>query len=522
LAAAMNFADWAALDEALGRHRANVERYFGQVFEESGDGQEHSLAGLWLGRVAESDALTQLAALGYRESAATYQRLMQLGTSARYQQLPQQSRARFDALIPQTIQVAGQLSNADDALARVLALFEAICRRANYLALLAEYPQALDLISRLCGASPWLANYLTQHPVLLDELLDTRNLYAAPDFTALADELERSLADCGEDVERKLDVLRHFKHAQTFRFAAQDLMGGLPLETLSDYLSALADLILDAVIRHAWPGLRNRHRETSAFAIIGYGKLGSKELGYASDLDIIFLYEDAADEAGEIYARFGQRINNWLNSLTPAGQLYETDLRLRPDGASGLLVSSVEAFAQYQKSKAWTWEHQALTRARFCSGNAAIGKAFEQIRNDVLCQPRDLAKLREEVVAMRQKISDGHTNNSNLFDLKHDPGGIVDVEFIVQYLVLAHASQHGDMAKNLGNIALLLRAGELALIPAGLARQTADAYRSFRRAQHAMRLQGMDKVKGIPEEYSSQRQAVLELWRSIFADGRGL
>ena len=513
LASGMNFPDWSTLETVLNQHRANVERLFSQVFEEAGDGQEHPLAVLWQGRMAEAEAQQKLTELGYRVAAATQQRLSQLRESARYQQLPEQSRARFDMLIPQLLQVAGGLENSDEALARTLNLLEAICRRANYLALLAEYPQALELVSRLCGASPWLANYLAQHPILLDELLDTRNLYASPDFPLLARELDKALNACGTDVEQQLDVLRHFKHAQTFRFAAQELLGELPLETLADYLSALADLILDAVLRHAWTGLRNRHREAPAFAIIGYGKLGGKELGYASDLDIVFLYEDASPDAGEIYARFGQRINAWLTSLTPAGMLYETDLRLRPDGASGLLVSSVEAFAEYQRHKAWTWEHQALTRSRFCAGDAAIGAAFEQIRSDLLSRPRDLEKLREDVVAMRRKMHDGHPNTTELFDLKHDAGGIVDVEFMVQYLVLAHASRHPELIDNIGNIALLKLAGKLGLLPEQAAGAVAEAYRNYRHAQHALRLQGVEKARVAPASWSSQRELVSGLWR---------
>lgn len=518
LACGMNFPDWNALEMALDRHHAKVERHFGQVFEESGTGQEHPLAALWQGGMTEEETQRQLDELGYCEAMKTQQRLTQLRESSRYKHLPEQSRARFDALIPQLIQVAGRLENADEALARALNLFEAICRRANYLALLAEYPQALELVSRLCGASPWLASYLARYPILLDELLDTRNLYAAPDFPALADNLENALTACGGDVEQQLDVLRHFKHAQTFHFAAQDLLGELPLESLSDYLSALADLILDVVLRHAWPGLRNRHREAPAFAVIGYGKLGGKELGYASDLDIVFLYDDASPDAGEIYARFGQRINAWLTSLTPAGMLYETDLRLRPDGASGLLVSSVAAFAEYQNNKAWTWEHQALTRARFCAGDPAIGAAFESIRNDLLCQPRDLAKLREEVVAMRRRIHDGHPNNTELFDLKHDTGGIVDVEFIVQYLVLAYAHQYHALTQNIGNIALLGLAGRLGLVDAQAAQAGADAYRAYRRIQHAMRLQGVENARVAAEPYSRQRDEVRVLWRQVFGD----
>ncbi|HQR50947.1 MAG TPA: bifunctional [glutamate--ammonia ligase]-adenylyl-L-tyrosine phosphorylase/[glutamate--ammonia-ligase] adenylyltransferase [Methylophilaceae bacterium] len=519
IAAGMGFADWAGFLQELGRHRASVERHFSQVFDEPEGEQTHSLAGLWEGSSSEEGLQQQLAALGYRNTAEAWQRLNGLRSASRYKQLPAASRQRFDALVPRALEASARHSNADETLARMLTLLEAICRRASYLALLAEYPQALDAVARLCSASPWLAAYLTQHPILLDELLDTRSLYAAPDFSALRDDLESRLADCGEDVERKLDVLRHFKHAQTFRFAAQDLTGELPLETLSDDLSALADLVLDAVIRHAWPGLRNRHREAPAFSIIGYGKLGSKELGYASDLDIVFLYDDVADNAGEVYARFGQRINNWLNSLTPAGLLYETDLRLRPDGASGLLVSSVEAFTEYQKNKAWTWEHQALTRARFCAGAPAIGNAFEQVRLDILRQPRDLAKLREEVVAMRQKIHDGHPNNTPLFDIKHDAGGIVDVEFIVQTLVLAYARQYPQLAENVGNLALLGRAGEVGLILPDLARSAADAYRDYRNAQHVQRLQGAEKSRVDREPFVRAIAAVKTLWDQVLGDG---
>ncbi|WP_109016119.1 bifunctional [glutamate--ammonia ligase]-adenylyl-L-tyrosine phosphorylase/[glutamate--ammonia-ligase] adenylyltransferase [Novimethylophilus kurashikiensis] len=516
LAAGMNYADWPALEAELNRHRSHVERHFSQVFIMSGNGGKHALDALWKGEINEENALAQLEALGYRQPGQILQQLVQFREGARYRQLPELSRMRLDALMPPVIQFAAQQPDPDVTLSRTQTLLEAICRRANYLALLAEYPQALELVSKLCGASPWLAGYLTQHPILLDELLDTRNLYAEPDFAALAAELDKTLTDCGEDVERKLDALRHFKHAQTFRFAAQDLVGRLTLERLSDYLSALADLILDAVIRHAWPGLNRRHRDIPKFAIIGYGKLGGKELGYASDLDLVFLYDDEADDAGVIYARFGQRINNWLNSLTPAGQLYETDLRLRPDGASGLLVSTVAAFAQYQREKAWVWEHQALTRARFCAGDAEIGRAFEQIREDILRSPRDAATLKQEILAMRQKMLDGHPNETELFDLKHDRGGIVDVEFTVQYLVLAHAQQHAEFLGNVGNIALLKRSGELGLIPAELGIQVGDAYRAYRTEQHAQRLQGVEKARTAPEKYAEQRAAVRRLWEAVF------
>jgi glutamate-ammonia-ligase adenylyltransferase len=515
LAAAMDFSDWPALQAVLEMHRARVESHFRQVFEESGTDTEHPAATLWGGRLDEADALERLAAMGYRQPEATRERLRRMRAGSRYQQLPEQSRARFDVLMPRLIEAAGKLRNSDVALQRTLGLLEAICRRASYLALMAEYPRTLELVVQLCSASPWMSEYLARHPVLLDELLDTRTLHATPDFAMLEDELEKALAGCGADVEQQLDTLRHFKHAQTFRFAAQDLLGDLSPEILADYLSALADLILDAVIRHAWVGLRGRHRETPAFAIIGYGKLGGKELGYASDLDLVFLYDDSAPDAGEIYARFGQRINAWLTSMTPAGVLYETDLRLRPDGASGLLVSSVAAFEEYQRNKAWTWEHQALTRARFCAGDVRVGAAFERIRQEVLCRPRELSVLREEVTAMRRRMHEGHPNPSGLFDLKHDDGGIVDVEFIVQYLVLAHAHAHPELTENLGNIALLKRAGALGLVDLELAERVADAYRVYRRLQHECRLQGMEQARVDPLPHENRRAQVRALWRQV-------
>ena len=333
-------------------------------------------------------------------------------------------------------------------------------------------------------------------------------------------ELQQRLHELDGDVERQMDAMRHFKHATTFRFAAQDISGELPLRRLSDYLSALADLILQLTLETVWPGLRGRHREEPQFAVIGYGKLGGKELGYASDLDIIFLYDDTAEGASEVYARFGQRINSWLNSLTSAGQLYETDMALRPDGASGLLVSSVSAFREYQQHKAWRWEHQALTRARFCAGNAVVGEAFERIRHEVLVQPREHAQLREEVAAMRRKMHAGHPNDSGLFDLKHDSGGIVDVEFIVQYLVLAHAAQHPQLTRNLGNMALLEMMGEIGLIGQQQARAAAEAYREYRRLQHGIRLQGESKARVELARVEAEVAAVRVLWLEVFATAK--
>ena len=520
IALAMNYADWAAMQAVLEQHRSRVQHHFDEVFSDPGDEQAPAagVAEIWQGGMAEGDMLARLQALGYQNSVETLRRLDSLRTGSRYRQLPELSRQRFDALMPMLIAQAATEANADTVLLRVSDLLETICRRASYLALLAEYPAALGLVVKLAAASPWLMQYLAQHPILLDELLDTRTLYAEPDFDAMHSELRQRLQELDGDVERQMDAMRHFKHATTFRFAAQDIAGELPLRRLSDYLSALADLILQVTSETIWPDLRGRHREQPQFAVIGYGKLGGKELGYASDLDIIFLYDDESEGAGEAYARFGQRINSWLNSLTSAGLLYETDMALRPDGASGLLVSSVTAFREYQQHKAWPWEHQALTRARFCAGNAAVGEAFERIRHEVLVQERDQAKLREEVAAMRRKMHGGHPNDSGLFDLKHDTGGIVDVEFIVQYLVLAHAAVYPQLTRNLGNMALLEMLGELGLIGQQQARAAAQAYRDYRSLQHGIRLQGESKARVELARIEPQVAAVRALWQEVFGD----
>ncbi|SCK26232.1 bifunctional [glutamate--ammonia ligase]-adenylyl-L-tyrosine phosphorylase/[glutamate--ammonia-ligase] adenylyltransferase [Vogesella sp. LIG4] len=511
IAASMGFASWQRFLDELNQHRRKVTRHFEQVFFLPTEGAPaHPLTGLWRD-IADTDACGQLSALGYQDAEATQQQLRSLQASQRYQQLPDGSRKKLDALMGPLIEVAGGFDNPDTTLSRVLTLIEAISRRASYLALLQEYPQTLQRLASLCSASAWVSVYLTQHPILLDELLDARVLYASPDWPQLAAQLQQQLEDCQGDVEAKMDTLRHFQHAQTFRLVAQDLAGMWTLEALSDELSLLADLVLDATIRHAWLDIPKRHREVPLFSAIGYGKLGGKELGYASDLDVIFLYDDEHPDAAELYSRLARKITTWLTSTTSAGVLYDIDLRLRPNGSSGLLVSTTEAFRHYQHHDAWLWEHQALTRARFVCGDVAIGQRFEAIRQEVLSLPRELPTLAAEVVGMRNKMLETHPSRED--DVKHARGGIVDVEFIVQYLILAHARQVPGLLANSGNIALLATAAEAGLIPAELANQARDAYRNYRRLQHASRLNDSSKVSHAPLAYYQHVQA---LWQAVF------
>ncbi len=517
IAQAMGYADYAALLKELDRHRALVSQQFEQIFGEQQEEQYD--AQLWREEITAEELRTALKKLGYHDAPDSAQRLLQLRASNRYRQLPELSRQRLDRLIPQFIMLSAQHDDPDATLSRLLALLEGVSRRAAYLAFLAEYPQALQRLTRLVAASSWASEYLTLHPALFDELLDARELYQPPQWQQLDHDLQTRLDDCAEDAERQLDVLRHAQQEQTFHLLAMDLQGLLPLETLSDHLSDLADLMLRHVLRLSWATARKRHRDDAKFAIIAYGKLGGKELGYASDLDLIFLYDDEHPDAQENYARLAQRINTMLGSYTSSGRLYETDLRLRPNGASGLLVSSVAAFTEYQQSHAWVWEHQALTRARFSAGDAQVGTAFEQIRRQVLCQPRDLTTLRKEILAMRRKMYDGHPNDSGLFDIKHDSGGMVDIEFMVQYLVLAYAPLHPELTANMGNLALLKLAGELGLIPVEIAGQTRALYRALRQTQHRMRLNNLSPCRIEPGRIDTA--ACRNLWDRLFGNITG-
>ena len=520
IAESMGHPDYAAFLHTLDAHRELVTRHFEDIFasREPMAGAEHCAA-VWRGTIADEDAVALLAQQGFADAPGLLARLQELRRGARYNSLSSAGQARFDRLLPRLVDEATRHAGPDATLERMLKLLESIATRSAYLSLLLEYPQAIERLAQLASASPWAAEYLARYPVLLDELLDARILYATPDRDELARALRTQLTECASDAEQQMETLRHFKQAQVIHLAAQDLGGTLALETLSDHLSDLACVILAEVLRLAWESLKTRHRPAPRFAIIGYGKLGGKELGYATDLDIIFLYDDEAPEAPVQYARLAQRINGWLTTMTPGGILYETDLRLRPDGASGLLVSPFAAFEAYQRNKAWPWEHQALTRARFAAGDRELGERFERFRVELLRTPRELESLRREVAAMRGKMLAGHPNRSALFDIKHDRGGLVDVEFIVQFLVLGYASAHAELTGNIGNLALLKLAARLGLIPEALALGAFDAYRALRRLQHMLRLQG-EKYARVPREtVATAAAAVLALWDAVFGAG---
>ncbi|MGV3741733.1 MAG: bifunctional [glutamate--ammonia ligase]-adenylyl-L-tyrosine phosphorylase/[glutamate--ammonia-ligase] adenylyltransferase [Burkholderiaceae bacterium] len=521
----MGFADVPSLLDKLNAHRSRVATQFDEIFsdkrsEHAGDDEQADprLQAVLSASDGEEAIQMHLTNLDYDDPHAATERLLATWHSTRMQTLPEASRQKLVSLVNQALPMVVTQSSAHTVtLGRLLAFLDAIARRASYLSLLTEYPHTLERVIRMMGASEWAATYLTRHPLLLDELLDDRTLKASPDWQVFAQECRQQLDASAGDTERQMDVLRELHHAQLFRLLAQDLEGSLSVERLADHLSALADALVDATLHAVWNTLANRHRDKPRFAVIAYGKLGGKELGYASDLDIVFLYEDDDQEAPALYARLAQRFITWMTSHTAAGILFDIDIALRPDGASGLLVSSFSSFARYQRESAWLWEHQALTRARFCAGDASIGEQFEQLRVEVLRQPRDESILKREILSMRQKMHDAHPNRSTQFDLKHDSGGMIDIEFMVQYMVLRHASQHQGLTADIGNIALLKLCGQLGLIDDALASEVADAYRSFRRLQHQLRMQGHERARVEGEAVAQEIAAVKTLWEALFA-----
>ncbi|MEF8709940.1 MAG: bifunctional [glutamate--ammonia ligase]-adenylyl-L-tyrosine phosphorylase/[glutamate--ammonia-ligase] adenylyltransferase [Candidatus Accumulibacter propinquus] len=519
IARSLGFADWSALLTVLDTHRSAVGRHFEQVFSDPEEGR-HPLAALWDGPVGGDDPLERLSTLGFRQPQAMLERLQGFRQSSRYLQLPASNRERLDALGPRLIDAAAATPMPDATWQRGLDFLATISRRGAYLALLQQYPQVLMKLAELIGSSSWAADYLTRHPILLDELLDSRIFDVAIDWQDFQQGLQARLAQHRDDTEREMDILRETHHAQVFHFLAQDMAGMHSVEHLADRLSELADIMVQTTMDLCWQKLRQRHphpERSPCFAVIAYGKLGGKELGFASDLDLVYLHDDPEPGAGELYARLGQRMSTWMSTQTSAGTLFEVDLRLRPNGDAGMLVCPIQAFRDYQLQHAWVWEHQALTRARCCAGDPAVGEQFEAIRVEILRRPRDLNRLREEVLSMRKRMLDQHASRSEEdFDIKHDRGGLIDVEFIVQYLILGHAHAHPRLCGNLGNLALLGMAAELGLIPGDLAAGTRSAYRDFRRMQHALRLNAGRRARVERASVARRIDAVRALWQAVF------
>jgi glutamate-ammonia-ligase adenylyltransferase len=550
----LGFADWPAFHERLMYWRGRVAWHFGQVIadpdEEEGAESEVVVGGEWLPLWEEAQdeeaACRQLEEGGFADAPKALKALAGLRSSPQLRAMQRLGRERLDAFIPRLLAQAVEHANPDLVLERVLPLVEAVARRSAYLVLLTENPDALRRLLTLCAASPWIAEQITRFPLLLDELLNEGRLFKPPLAPELAAELRERLTRIPEDdLEQQMEALRHFKLAHRLRVAASEIAGSLPLMKVSDYLTWLAEAILEQVLALAWrqtvakygtPLRTDGSLCDPGFIIVGYGKVGGLELGHGSDLDLVFIHDGDPQaetdgpkpiDGAQFFTRLGQRIIHLLTAQTNSGQLYEVDMRLRPSGASGLLVSSLGAFSRYQENEAWTWEHQALVRARVLVGSQDVGQAFEKVRAAILGKPRDLPTLRQEVSEMRAKMRENLGSKSTAagtganafdatapFDLKQDAGGIVDIEFMVQYAALAWSQTHPPLLRWTDNIRILEELEHEGLMPVEDASLLREAYKAYRSAAHRQALQKDPGV--IPgDQFAGERRQVMRIWREL-------
>jgi glutamate-ammonia-ligase adenylyltransferase len=540
LAYAMGFPDWETFARSLGAYRRAVQGHFEELFAAPETRaaavpreQSPALADVWTRKHDAEKAAALLARAGYEDAGDILRWLegFRKGPAVRF--LGDQGRGRLDQLMPLLLEEAAAQSRPDQALKSVGVLLEAITGRTTYLTLLVEHPHVLSQLVRLCSSSSWVSEQLAQHPILLDELLDPRSLYHPLDKAGLEALLANRLDGIPEeDLEQQMDRLRQFQQAAMLHVAATDIVSESPVATIANHLTDVAEVVLERVLKLAWDHLVRRYglpcyrlqgkRGEAHFAILGYGKLGGYELGYGSDLDLVFLHDSAGDDqqtAGpavvhnnEFFTRLSQRIIHIMNTFTSAGTLYEVDMRLRPNGASGLLVSSLEAFADYQRSSAWTWENQALVRARVVAGDADIARRFEQIRAEVLTRSREAAKLGREVCEMRRRMrQELDKSDADRFDLKQGRGGIVDVEFVVQWGVLLWSREHPELLAYTDNLRLLESMARAGLMSAEEVRQLTEAYFAIRHRINHLALQEQPPLAG-NDELVSHREAVARIW----------
>ena len=511
------YESWDAFVHALSAHRRNVALQFEPLIREPDtprgeDSERYRLA--W--EETDPERLAErLALLGFADAASLVRLLEGLRTARSRPWVGTEGRARLDELMPRVFEAAAGTDHPTIALSRIVPLLEAVLRRSAYFVLLLENPHVLAELVAICAASRWLAEELAQHPMLLDELLDPGLLYTVPDRAALARDLRSRLASIsGEGLERRLDTLRVFKETHQFRVAACELKGILPLMKISDYLTFLAEVILAEALDFAWRDAAQEHgvdpEVPGPFIIVGYGKLGGLELGPGSDLDLVFVHDLGLDH-GRFLNRMVRRLLHVLTTRTHTGALYEVDMRLRPSGRSGPMVSSLAGFAEYQTSEAWVWEHQALVRARVVAGDLSLGARFDAVRIDILRRPRDRERLKQEIVAMRARIERIAEDDA---DFKRAAGGIVDIEFMVQYLTLAWASEHPELCEFTDNVRILDAAARVQLLPQSEVEGLKQAYLALRAESHRAALDVPDAERArtvLAQHY----EVVRESWNNL-------
>lgn len=543
LATVMGFDSWAAFLVQLELHRKNVSLEFSRVIDQP-ENEDDAMADtaiwtpLWQGSLDETSALELLSEYGHEAPDKSLHTISELRDSQQAKHLHASSRERLDKFIPILLKCLSNSQCPSQTLLRLNTLVRSTIRRSAYLLLLIENPKALAQLITLTQASPWIADRLAEHPALLDELLDSHTLYHLPSKAELATELRCSLLRLEEgDLEAQMETLRHFRSVHSLRVAACEITGALPLMQVSDYLTWLAEVILDQALQLSWRSLTEKHgfpdgQDDMAyrFIVVAYGKMGGIELGHGSDLDIVFVHdasttgetdgaEDKRIDNQTFYARLGKKIIHFLNTNTFSGRLYEVDMRLRPSGNSGLLVSSMASFEKYQRDAAWTWEHQALVRARVVAGDTQLSRKFEVVREAILQDSRDLQTLKKDVVEMRLKMrehlgNDKNNDGNRPFHLKHDAGGIVDIEFMVQYGVLAWAHADPALVKFTDNIRILESFARSSLLDTQEVSQLIEAYKAFRSLGHRLTLQQESSLIE-PERLVSERQTVIRIWNHL-------
>ncbi|MFV1985054.1 MAG: bifunctional [glutamate--ammonia ligase]-adenylyl-L-tyrosine phosphorylase/[glutamate--ammonia-ligase] adenylyltransferase [Thiohalomonadales bacterium] len=541
IAVSMGFENWLEFEKVLQNHRSNVHQQFEQVFvapqTEHAKSDQFELHTVWLNQFDDSIAEQHLENAGYDNVVEMRRHLKVFFESRLVGSLSVLSRRRLDQLMPLLMGAAGQVINSDETLKRLISVIERIVQRSVYLSLLIENPMALSQFVQLCSASPWITSYLSKHPILLDELIDPRSLLSLPDKEILTRDLHhRVTGQVVSDLEESMNILRYFKQSNELRVAAADISNAVSLMQVSDRLTWIADVLLEVAFDIAWQEMIEKYGQPACssggklcdrgFAIVAYGKLGGLELGYGSDLDLVFLHGGEKDSLltngeqaltlVEFFVRLGQRIIHLLTVPTAAGMAYEVDMRLRPNGASGFLVSSITAYSEYQLHKAWTWEHQALVRARIVCGDPQIISKFESIRCAVLSQPRNESILKQQVLEMRNKMKQNSRVKPPLFDLKLGSGGIADIEFMVQYGVLAWSNKYpAELLAYTDNIRLLKEFAQVGIISESEQQQLSDAYLTIRQRLHQCRLQGLPGVVA-DTEYTDLTAGVAQLWQNWF------
>jgi len=534
LANSMGFENYDDFFEVLSQHLQFVQSEFDSVFAEDTiaetDNEDTRLKEACLSDQIDVEVLVNQ---GLAKPEALEQLLNQFFSSRAYTHASADAVSRFKAVLPGILTGLKQIEDPVVALERALKVISSVMNRSVYLVLLKENTQAIPHLLQLCSLSAWTAEMLVKYPALLDQLLDERILYEPLKLTELKAEAMKILAENALDDEAFMNQLRQWKHSQVFRVAAADITGHLPIMKVSDYLTWIAEAVLEVTTQYAWQFMQHRNglpggvasTEDLPFLIIGYGKLGGIELGYGSDLDIVFLYDDVEPSAKSqgkkplennlYFIRMTQKIISLLTTFMPSGTLYEVDTRLRPNGASGMIVTDLAAFQAYQQNKAWVWEHQALVRTRAIVGSKKLKASFETFKQQFISQARSLTALRKEVVEMRQKMQTSlDKTNSDEFDLKQGAGGIVDIEFLVQYVVLGYAHQFNRLTFWSDNIRLLEEIKTIGILPEAEVENLEEVYRQYRATYHRLALQNEKSLVPI-EWFSSEKAAVIAAWKKV-------